>query len=407
MVAAQMHLISAGCPEIERMTNSKTAESLILDFMPDLIRLRRKLHAKPELSDNESKTARVVTEFFRQFGPDEVIAPLGSNGMAFLFGSSRPGPTVVFRCELDAVPVEEQNDFLYRSRISGLSHQCGHDGHMAIMAGFGHLIALNRPKKGRIILLFQPAEETGQGAVAVIDDPKFKGLNADYAFALHNFPGYPLGAILLKSGTINCASRGMVIRLTGVTSHSAWPEHGLSPAKPMCDLIQDLARLPSTSELNRVYSKVTVGHARLGDPAFGLSPGDAELMATLRSESDEAMSILVELAESLVREKAALANLSYEISWAEEFIASSNDPGACDIVAQAGQAAGAEVIYLEEPMPVSEDFGQFSTRIPGVMFWLGAGETCPGLHQADYDFPEELIGIGSRIFMEIAKILVY
>lgn len=389
------------------MTNSNTAESPISNFMPDLIRLRRELHATPELSDNEQKTARVITEFFRQFNPDRVISSLGGNGISFLFGSGWPGPTVVFRCELDAIPIQEENDFVYRSQISDVSHKCGHDGHMAIMAGFGYLISLNRPKQGQIILLFQPAEETGQGAVAVVNDPKFENLKADYAFALHNLPGYPLGAILLKSGAINCASRGMIIRLTGITSHSAWPEDGLSPAVPMCDLIQDLAGLPSTSDLNQFYSKVTVGHARLGDPAFGLSPGYAELMATLRSETDETMSILVERAVSLVKEKATLANLSYEINWAEEFVASSNDPGACDIAEKAGQAAGAEVIYLDAPLPVSEDFGQFSARIPGAMFGLGAGETCPGLHQADYDFPEELIQIGSHVFMEIAKILVY
>jgi amidohydrolase len=389
------------------MTNSNTAESPISNFMPDLIRLRRELHATPELSDNEQKTARVITEFFRQFNPDRVMSSLGGNGISFLFGSGRPGPTVVFRCELDAIPIQEENDFVYRSQISDVSHKCGHDGHMAIMAGFGYLISLNRPKQGQIILLFQPAEETGQGAVAVVNDPKFENLKADYAFALHNLPGYPLGAILLKSGTINCASRGMIIRLTGITSHSAWPEDGLSPAVPMCDLIQDLTGLPSTSDLNQFYSKVTVGHARLGDPAFGLSPGYAELMATLRSETDETMSILVERAVSLVKEKATLANLSYEINWAEEFVASSNDPGACNIAEKAGQAAGAEVIYLDAPLPVSEDFGQFSARIPGAMFGLGAGETCPGLHQADYDFPEELIQIGSHVFMEIAKILVY
>lgn len=389
------------------MTDSKTAESLISNFMPDLIRLRRELHATPELSDNEQKTARVITEFFRQFSPDQVISSLGSNGIAFLFGSDRPGPTLVFRCELDAIPIHEENDFAYRSRISDVSHKCGHDGHMAIMAGFGYLISLNRPKQGQIILLFQPAEETGQGAAAVADDKKFKNLNADYAFALHNLPGYPLGAILLKAGTINCASRGMIIRLVGITSHSAWPEDGLSPAVPMCDLIQDLAKLPATSDPNQFYSKVTVGHARLGDPAFGLSPGYAEVMATLRSETDETMSILVERAVSLVKEKATFANLSYEISWAEEFIASSNDPGACDIVKKAGKAAGAEVIYLKEALPVSEDFGQFTARMPGVMFGLGAGEASPRLHQADYDFPEKLIEIGSNVFMQIAQILVY
>lgn len=204
------------------MTNSKTAKSAISDFMPELIQLRRELHAHPELSDDEQQTAAILKEFFIQFRPDEVITPLGSNGIAFVFGSGRPGPTVVFRCELDAIPVEEKNDFAYRSRISGLSHKCGHDGHMAIMAGFGHLISLNRPRKGQVILLFQPAEETGQGAAAVVDDQKFKNLNADYAFALHNLPGYPLGTILLKSGTINCASRGMIVKLIGTTSHSVY-----------------------------------------------------------------------------------------------------------------------------------------------------------------------------------------
>ena len=376
-------------------------------MLPDLIRLRRALHATPELSDNEHKTASVITEFFRQLSPDQVIPSLGNNGVAFLYGSGRPGPTVVFRCELDAIPIHEENDFAYRSQISDVSHKCGHDGHMAIMAGFGYLISRNRPKQGKIILLFQPAEETGQGAVAVVNDPKFKDLNADYAFALHNLPGYPLGAILLKSGTINCASRGMIIRLTGIGSHSAWPEEGRSPAIPMCDLIKALAKLPSSSDLSQFYSNVTVVHARLGDPAFGISPAHAEVMATLRSETDEAMSNLAKRAIRLVKEKAALANLGYEISWTEEFVASPNDPGACDIVEQAGKAAGAEVIYLEAPMPVSEDFGQFSARIPGVMFWLGAGETSPKLHQADYDFPEELIKIGSCVFMEIAKILLY
>ena len=385
----------------------KNSRPPLSNFMPELIRLRRELHANPELSDNEQKTPGILTDFFRQFRPDETISSLGSNGIAFVFGGGRPGPTVVFRCELDAIPVEEKNDFAYRSRIRGLSHKCGHDGHMAIMAGCGYLISLNRPQKGQVILLFQPAEETGQGAAAVVDDQKFKNLNPDYAFALHNLPGYPFGAILLKSGTINCASRGMIIRLIGITSHSAWPEDGLSPAEPMCDLIQDLARLPATSDLNQFYCKVTVGHARLGDPAFGLSPGYAEVMATLRSETDAAMSILVERAVNRVKEKATLAHLSYEIGWAEEFIASSNDPGACDIVKKAGRAVGAEVIDLKQALPVSEDFGQFTARIPGVMFGLGAGEDCPGLHQADYDFPERLIDIGSNLFMQIAQMLVY
>jgi amidohydrolase len=275
------------------------------------------------------------------------------------------------------------------------------------MAHFGNMISRRRPARGRIILLFQPAEETGQGAAAVVNDPGFNELKPDFAFALHNLPGYPLGSIVLKPGTINCASRGMIVRLIGITSHSAWPEDGLSPAAPMCDLIQAFTGLPAAADLNQFFCKVTVGHARLGDPAFGLSPGYAEVMTTLRSETDEVMSLLVERAVRLVQEKATAADLSYEISWAEEFIASSNDPNACNIVIKAGRAAGAEVIDFEEALPVSEDFGQFTARIPGAMFFLGAGEDRPGLHQAGYDFPEELIKIGSNVFMEIARSLVY
>jgi amidohydrolase len=389
------------------MTYLKTAQHLIFNFCAQLSGLRRDLHAAPELSGNEQKTVGIITKFFRQFNPDQVISPLGGTGIAFLFDSGRPGPTVVFRCELDAIAIQEENDFAYRSGRPGVAHKCGHDGHMAIMAGFGYLIALNRPKQGRIILLFQPAEETGHGAAAVVDDPQFKSLNADYAFALHNLPGYPLGAVLIKPGPINCASCGMIIRLAGIASHSAWPEDGLSPALPMCNLIEALAKLPSSAALNRCYNNVTVVHARLGDAAFGLSPGYAEVMATLRSETDEGLSILLDHAASLVKDKAAQANLAYEINWADRFIASSNDPGACDIVKKAGQAAGAEISYLESVLPVSEDFGQLSARIPGAMFGLGAGENTAGLHQADYDFPEPLIAVGAAVFSEIAKILVY
>jgi amidohydrolase len=389
------------------MTDLKKMQQPILNFHAQLVGLRRELHAVPELSGREHKTAGVIKEFFRQFNPDRVIAPLGGTGMAFLFDGRRPGPTVVFRCELDAVAIQEENDFAHRSKIAGVSHQCGHDGHMAIMTGLGYLISLNRPERGRIILLFQPAEETGRGAAAVADDPKFKDLNADYVFALHNLPGYPLGALLIRPGPINCASCGMVVRLTGRSSHAAWPQDGLSPALPMCELIEALAKLPLSAPLNPGYRNVTVVHARLGDPAFGLSPGNAQVMATLRSETDKGLSMLAEEAVGLAKGKALAAGLGCEIDWTEAFAAGSNDPGACEIVKKAGMAAGAEVIYLKAPLPVSEDFGQFSARVPGAMFGLGAGEDRARLHQAEYDFPEQLIGIGAAVFNEIAKILVY
>jgi amidohydrolase len=375
--------------------------------MDDFINLRRELHANPELSGAEQQTVRRIAAVFQALNPDRTVANLGGNGIAFVFDSRQSGPSVLFRCELDAIPVHEENDLAYCSQNPGRSHNCGHDGHMATMARFGSMISQRRPARGRITLLFQPAEETGQGAAAVVNDPKFKALNTDFAFALHNLPGYPLGAVLLKFGAVNCASCGMIVRLSGITSHAARPENGVSPALAMSELIQGLAGLPADPALNLSYSQVTVVHARLGEPAFGLSPGDAEVRATLRTESDDAMSILAERAAKLVKERALAASLGFEISWSDEFVASNNDPGACDMVRKAAAAAGLKVIDLTEPLRFSEDFGQFSRRIPGVMFGLGAGENCPGLHQPDYDFPEELIEIGSNVFMGIARSLVY
>ena len=375
--------------------------------MDDFISIRRRLHANPELSGAEQQTARRILAVFNSLNPDQTVANLGGNGIAFVFDSGQHGPSVLFRCELDAIPVHEENDLAYRSQNPGRSHNCGHDGHMATMARFGFMISKRRPARGRIILLFQPAEETGQGAAAVVNDPKFKALNPDFAFAFHNLPGYPLGAVVLKSGVMNCASRGMIVRLSGITSHAARPEDGVSPALAMSELIQGLAGLPSDPGLKPLYSQVTVVHARLGEPAFGLSPGDAEVRVTLRTESDDAMRILTERAVQLVKERATSANLGYDISWSDEFVASNNDADACDMVRKATAAAGLKVIELAEAMRVSEDFGQFSARIPAAMFGMGAGENCPGLHHADYDFPEELIELGSNVFMEIARSLVY
>ena len=371
--------------------------------MDEFVNLRRELHANPELSGDEWQTASRIESLFRQFDPDETITRLGGNGLAFVFGSQDAGPAVLFRCELDAIPVNEEDHAAQPSQNPGVSHNCGHDGHMAIMAHFGYQLSQNRPIRGRIILLFQPAEETGQGAKAVFDDPRFKALKADFAFALHNLPGYPLGSIVVKPGPMNYASCGMTVRLTGVTSHAAWPEEGISPALPMANIIRGLADLSSGLGLEEIDNRVTVVHARLGEPAFGVSPGFAEIRTTLRAETDDALQALVKRATRLVKQEAMSANLGCEIDRSEEFMASLNDSGACEIVKKAAGAAGLNIIDLDRAMRVSEDFGQLSARMPGVMFGLGAGENCPGLHRPDYNFPEALIQTGSTLFMEIVR----
>ena len=197
----------------------------------ELIQLRKKLHTMPEVAFEEKNTNKEILNFFSALQPDQTITQLGGTGLAFIFKGEKPGKRLLFRCELDALPIEDLKKSPYQSQILGKGHLCGHDGHMAIICGLGEKLAGNRPESGEVILLFQPAEETGDGAKAVLADPRFKQIKPDFAFALHNLPGFPLHQVVMRKGTFAAGSTGMTISLTGKTSHSAHPEAGINPAQ--------------------------------------------------------------------------------------------------------------------------------------------------------------------------------
>lgn len=385
------------------MVESFATKNALEPCLPAVIQLRRELHRYPELSGEEQQTAQRIQAFFEPLRPDRVITDLGGHGVAFEFRGPTEGPTVVFRCELDALPIQEANHFQHRSLEEAVSHKCGHDGHMAIMAGFGCILSRARPRSGKVLLLFQPGEESGTGAAAVGGDKRFKALRADYIFALHNMPGYPFRSVVLRSGTFNCASRGMIIKLHGATSHAALPEQGNSPARPMCRIMNGLSALRRSTAPGRPFALATVVHCRLGEVAFGTSPGYAEVMATLRAESDQELETLAGEAEELIRRETAGRRLEYEIVWCEEYFANRNDEAACEIVKKAAAAAGVVLGELEAALRGGEDFAYFTRRIRGAMFILGAGEKHAGLHTADYDFPDELIPPGVELFWQISR----
>jgi amidohydrolase len=184
---------------------------------------RRELHRHPEVSGEEAETARRVREALLLAKPDRIVSNLGGHGVAAVYEGAIPGPTVMIRAELDGLPIEELSDLAYRSTVSGKGHLCGHDGHMSILMALATALGQKRPTKGRVVLLFQPAEENGAGAAAVLADPEFATLKPDMALSLHNFPGIRLGHVLLRDGPVNCASRGMKIVLKGKTSHASYP----------------------------------------------------------------------------------------------------------------------------------------------------------------------------------------
>ncbi len=379
----------------------------IIDERAVLIsQLRKDLHRHPELSGKEAETAARIKSFLRPFNPDQIISELGGNSLVAVYEGDEPGPTVLFRAELDALPIQENNAFQYCSATPGTSHMCGHDGHAATLAGLAPLLAFRRPRRGRAMLLFQAAEETGMGAAALVEDPEFNALQPDYAFALHNLPGYPMGRIYIKPGPFSCASKGMIIKLQGKTSHAAHPEDGLSPAPAMCRIIEGLPCLGTPDRLGSAFGLVTVVHARLGEIAYGISPGDAIVLATLRTGSDKTMNILTREAVELVREQVAQSGLTFQIQWRNAFIANQNDPEATERIVEAARILGLPTHFMDRPHRWSEDFAHISRRCKGAMLTLGAGEETPRLHNPDYDFPESLTPSGIRLFWELINRLL-
>ena len=372
----------------------------------ELVTWRRALHAMPELSGEEAVTAAAVQRFMAATGPDEVVSGLGGHGVAVVYRGAEPGPTLLLRAELDALPIQEISQNAYKSATPGKGHLCGHDGHMASLAAVGRGLARKRPARGRVVLLFQPAEETGAGAAAVIADPRFAALRPDMAFSWHNMPGLKRGTVALAEGPVNCASRGMRLVLTGRTAHASQPENGLSPMRAMAGLMPALAALAPGGALGPGFAMITVTHARLGERAFGVAPGEAEIWATLRTMVDADMDRLRLAAEDLARQAAEAAGLGLTIGYEDVFDHCENAPEAVAALRRAMEAEGVVHGLGDLPMRGSEDFGRFGQSTPAAMFFLGAGKDHASLHNPDYDFPDELIAIGARVMMRTVRDLL-
>tara|TARA_R110002072_G_scaffold301189_1_gene480450 strand:- start:610 stop:1761 length:1152 start_codon:yes stop_codon:yes gene_type:complete len=365
----------------------------------DLIAIRRDLHANPERSGQERQTARRIARALAPWRPQHVIPGLGGHGVAAVYDSGQDGPTVLVRSELDALPILELGNVPHVSTHPGTAHLCGHDGHSTILLGLARRLHRRAPRSGRVVLMFQPAEEDGTGAAAVLDDPGFAPLTPDWAFSLHNMPGVPLGHALIAPGPVNCASVGVKITLTGETAHASLPETGRAPTLAIARLIDGLQRLGPGGPMEPGFRLATITHLSMGEPAFGIAPGQAELWVTLRAVSDSELAGLVAQSESLARDQAAMQALHVSFSHHDPFAACFNHPDATAILCRALEASGVTHDPGDLPMRASEDFGRFGIRgAKAAMLFLGAGADHPALHTQSYDFPDDLIARGVAIF---------
>jgi len=397
--------------------------------------IRQQLHRLAETAHQEKETAAFVAARLREAGIEDIREGIGGYGLVATIDSRRPGPALLFRAELDALPIDETISLPYASRNSGVAHKCGHDGHMSVLIGLAQALQDRPLARGKVHLLFQPAEETGEGAEKMLGDHKMSGIAPDFAFALHNLPGFPLHSVLLREDVFAAGSAGLIIRLTGNTAHAAHPDQGRSPAPAVAALISSLQELPGSVLPSGRFGLATIIHVRIGDEAFGTTPGRAVLMATLRAWEPEDLEQLREQAVGLAYEVAEAQGLECGHEWTEVFHPTVNNPEAVALVRKAaeklvasraakrggdqtgyqsekraefetlkrsgGQSVPLEIRDMAHPFSWSEDFGMFTNRFTGALVGIGAGEDHAHLHDTRYDFPDEILETGIALFTGI------
>jgi len=368
--------------------------------LKSIIELRHEIHKHPEISNNEFKTAERITNFISKFNPNQIIK-LSNTGRAFVFNGKNYGKTVIFRSELDALPIIENTSVEYSSIYKNRAHSCGHDGHMAILAGLAHRISENNPINGRVVLLFQPAEEAEQGAVDVISSKKFNNIKPDYIFALHNIPSVEKNKIIIKTQSFAAASKGMTIELLGKTSHAAEPEKGINPVNAVSKIIGELNQLVNNKSQFKDLSMLTFIYVRMGEISFGTSAGNAKIGITLRTFENDDMFLLTLKSEEIIKLIFKSENLSLKISYTEIFPATINNDKCVSIIEHAAKENNYKIEHIQKPFKWSEDFGYFSNKFNAGFFGIGAGLDQASLHNSDYDFPDDIIETGINMFYKI------
>lgn len=355
-----------------------------------IISARQTLHALAELPGQERQTQAFIRDFLRRHSS---LEPVDCGTWLYARHDEGAEKTLVVRADHDAVPTP-----------CGPKHLCGHDGHTAALLGLALLLEGRRIGKN-VILLFQPAEETGAGAEACCALFAREGLTRDNACVIgcHNIPGQPLGTLLLRRGSFACASCGLEIRLTGSPAHAAYPENGRNPAGAAARLALALPAL--AAEITAQYgcmALATVVGMRIGERAFGVAASEGQLWVTLRAERADAFRALIERAEAAVRELARAEGLQAAAARYEAFPATENDPALEARMEQLCAKAALPWRLLEHAFRWSEDFGHYGRYLPACFFGVGAGEETPPLHTAAYVWPEALAPRTAELFLALA-----
>lgn len=368
--------------------------------------IRQHFHSLAEASGKEEKTSEAIMRMLKDFNPTSIHSFPDNHNIIAIYDSGTEGHTLLFRGDMDAVGVDEHLALPYASHTPGYAHKCGHDGHTTILLGVAEQLHLHPINKGKTILFFQAAEETGQGCGQLIQSGFLQSYNIDMVFALHNIPGIPLHSITCRTGSFTCAVISCEIKLDGQTSHAAEPEKGISPFRAATGITEQLLALNHPRLTDDNYQIVTLVESHIGETAYGVSAGHGVLRFTMRAKSEALLQAMKQKTENIVQtEVGKTPGLSHEIRWLEYFAGGQNSEEAVNIVRQAAADNGLTYIEKDVPFTWGEDFGLLTQHYPGALFGLGSGNDTPPLHHQDFDFPDEIIETGVKMMVSISKLV--
>jgi len=377
--------------------------SLIAPLLPDLIALRRDLHAHPELGFEEHRTAGIVAAALRALGL-EVTTGVGGTGVVGTLRNGDGNHAIGFRADMDALPFAEETGLPYASANPGIFHGCGHDGHTATLIGAARHLAATRRFSGTIHFIFQPAEEGLGGAGAMVRDGLFDRFACDEVYALHNWPDLPIGSARTKAGPIMASADKFTITITGRGGHAAQPHQTPDAILAASELVQQLntivaRRVPATQSAVLSVTKIA------GGTAHNVLPASVDLMGTVRTFDVAVQDRIEESIRAMCAGVALSTETRITIDYDRYYPATINDAGAAERALSAAAAVCGDVAMSPVPAFTSEDFAFMLNERPGAYLWLGQRDDDHGasLHHPQYDFNERALPLGIGWFTALAE----
>jgi amidohydrolase len=376
----------------------------VADLHAEITAWRRDLHAHPELQYDVHRTAASVADKLKTFGCDDVVTGIGRTGVVGVIRGRRAGSKVVgLRADMDALPIEEATDLPYKSTVPGKMHACGHDGHTAMLLGAAKYLADTRNFAGTAIVIFQPAEEGGAGARAMLRDGLLDRFGIEQVFGMHNGPGLPVGEFAIRSGPMMASTDTIEIDLEGKGGHAGFPHRGVDTILVSAQIVNQLQSIVARNVDPLEAAVISICVFQAGD-TDNVIPQHAQLRGTVRSMSPKVRNFLQKRVREVVEGTANLYGAKAELTYTTGYPVLINEPRQTAFAAEiAAEIAGQDKVHNEcAPIMGAEDFAYMLQERPGAFIWLGNGDSA-GLHHPAYDFNDEAIPIGTSYWVRLAE----